>query len=274
MQRANNDVKRRIVIAIKTTGNEPDDGHRMTEIACVEMMGLEPTGNNFHTFLFPGTEDDNTLMDSCKAEYEQSERLQKNTNAARSTIAAMRKVPRFTDVEAASIATKGVPEYLQEKLWQAPEFSEIETDLMKYLRMTPDTVVVSHDMGRLKKFFRNEMTEKNWAEFEKQFHDPKHGMMQKTRKFRAAGLYAQSDSTWSKNLGFEPICMQFGVSVKDRTRYSAMQDALMMAEALRSRKEVKMKNIQHFPKSKFFREQPEAVEPEAAKPQQRVRRKR
>lgn len=245
-----NDAKRRIVIGFKTTGDKPEDGDRMTELACVELMGLEQTGNNFHTFLFPGNDMEVALMQECENEFANSERLQPGNHAEQHTIAAMRKVPGFTDQEAVLMAKMGVPAYLTDKMWEAPEFRDIEQSLMNYLRAYPNTVIVTHDIGRLKKFFRSEMTAANWKEFSENFHDPKHGMMQKVHKFRPADLFPKAKGTWTKGLGFEPICEHFDVSTENRTRYSAMQDALMLADVVRHRKVEKMDNIRAFPKSK------------------------
>lgn len=247
-----NDAKRRIVVAFKTTGDKPENGERMTELACVELMGLEQTGNNFHTFLFPDQDEETTLMHACEQEFNASETLKPGNHAEQHTVAAMRKVPGFTDAEAVQMTTTGMPAYLVGKLWEAPEFREVEASLMNYLRMTPNAVIVTHDIGRLKKFFRNEMTEANWKEFSERFHDPKHGMMQKVHKLRPAGLFPKSKGTWSKGLGFEPICEHFDVPTEKRTRYSAMQDALMLAEVVRQRKAMKMEEIHSLPDSKSY----------------------
>ncbi|HTM63770.1 MAG TPA: hypothetical protein VL360_04650 [Gammaproteobacteria bacterium] len=248
MQRMN-DAKRRIIIAIKTSGYEPKDGDRITEIAAVEMMGLEKTGNNFHTFLNPGTGN----LTKCAEEYERTDKLKADTDASEKTIEAMRHVPRlFTTTEREVIDKVGMPIYLTESLRHAPDFQAIENKLMDYLRMYPDTVIITHDIGRLKKFLRNEMTKENWEELEKRFHDTKHGMMQKVHKLRKVEppLYPKSKGVWSKGLKFDEICKYFGVSVDGRTYYGAMQDALMLADVVCKRKEVKMANIHLFPASK------------------------
>lgn len=44
---------RRIVLDTETTGLEPSLGHRVIEIACVELSGRRPTGRNFHRYLNP-----------------------------------------------------------------------------------------------------------------------------------------------------------------------------------------------------------------------------
>lgn len=49
---------RRIVLDTETTGLEPSLGHRVIEIACVELFGRRPTGRNFHRYLNPDREID------------------------------------------------------------------------------------------------------------------------------------------------------------------------------------------------------------------------
>ena len=44
---------RQIVIDTETTGLEPQLGHRLIEIAGVELVNRQPTGNNFHRYLNP-----------------------------------------------------------------------------------------------------------------------------------------------------------------------------------------------------------------------------
>ena len=45
---------REIVIDTETTGLDPNDGHRIVEIACIELMHHVPTGRKFHRYLNPG----------------------------------------------------------------------------------------------------------------------------------------------------------------------------------------------------------------------------
>lgn len=241
-------AKRRVIVAIKTTGEKPENGDRITEIACVEMMDLDRTGNNFQTFLFPG----NRLMDKCANDYMTAPSIADHTRAAEFTTYAMKRAPGFSDADARAMERDGVPEFMMDALNNAPEFYEIEDAFMRYLRMTPDTVIIAHDTGRLKRFLRHEMTDKNWNEFEARFHDPKHGMMQKVHKFRPAGLFPESTGAWSKGLSFNAICTHFDVPVEGRTGYSAMQDALMLAAVVRNRKFVKENNIEMFPDSKSY----------------------
>src|SRR6201996_4786852 len=44
---------REIVFDTETTGFEPDDGHRIVEIGCVELMDHFPTGRTFQAYLNP-----------------------------------------------------------------------------------------------------------------------------------------------------------------------------------------------------------------------------
>lgn len=46
-------VKRQIVLDTETTGLEPERGHRIIEIGCVELMNRRPTGNTWHRYLCP-----------------------------------------------------------------------------------------------------------------------------------------------------------------------------------------------------------------------------
>jgi DNA polymerase-3 subunit epsilon len=49
---------RQIVMDTETTGLEPEQGHRIIEIGCVEMADRRLTGNNFHQYLQPDREID------------------------------------------------------------------------------------------------------------------------------------------------------------------------------------------------------------------------
>ncbi|PVV11618.1 MAG: DNA polymerase III subunit epsilon [gamma proteobacterium symbiont of Ctena orbiculata] len=49
---------RQIVLDTETTGLEPEQGHRIIEIGCVEMVDRRLTGNNFHQYLQPEREID------------------------------------------------------------------------------------------------------------------------------------------------------------------------------------------------------------------------
>ncbi len=45
---------REIVLDTETTGLDPTAGHRIIEIACVELLHHVPTGRNFHRYVNPG----------------------------------------------------------------------------------------------------------------------------------------------------------------------------------------------------------------------------
>ncbi len=49
---------RQIVLDTETTGLEPEQGHRIIEIGCVELIDRRLTGNNYHQFLQPDREID------------------------------------------------------------------------------------------------------------------------------------------------------------------------------------------------------------------------
>lgn len=46
-------MARQIVLDTETTGFEPKHGHRLVEIACVEVIDFLPTGQVFHTYVDP-----------------------------------------------------------------------------------------------------------------------------------------------------------------------------------------------------------------------------
>jgi DNA polymerase-3 subunit epsilon len=49
---------RRIVLDTETTGLEPAEGHRIIELACLEIDGRRATGRHFHRFVNPGRDID------------------------------------------------------------------------------------------------------------------------------------------------------------------------------------------------------------------------
>lgn len=51
-------MRRLIVLDTETTGLEPEQGHRIIEIGCIEMIDRRLTGNNFHQYLQPDREID------------------------------------------------------------------------------------------------------------------------------------------------------------------------------------------------------------------------
>src|ERR1700679_2478979 len=46
-------MTREIVLDTETTGLDPRSGHRLIEIACVELDDLIPTGRSFHCYIDP-----------------------------------------------------------------------------------------------------------------------------------------------------------------------------------------------------------------------------
>jgi DNA polymerase-3 subunit epsilon len=44
---------REIVLDTETTGLDPDEGHRIVEIACIELLHHVPTGRKFHRYVNP-----------------------------------------------------------------------------------------------------------------------------------------------------------------------------------------------------------------------------
>lgn len=44
---------REIVMDTETTGLDPDNGDRIVEIGCIEIINHKPTGNNFHEYINP-----------------------------------------------------------------------------------------------------------------------------------------------------------------------------------------------------------------------------
>src|SRR3978361_1935993 len=46
-------MAREIILDVETTGLDPKSGHRVIELACVELEAFIPTGNNFHRLIHP-----------------------------------------------------------------------------------------------------------------------------------------------------------------------------------------------------------------------------
>ncbi len=44
---------REIVLDTETTGLDPNQGHRLVELGCVELLNRIPTGATFHVYLNP-----------------------------------------------------------------------------------------------------------------------------------------------------------------------------------------------------------------------------
>lgn len=55
--------ERQIVLDTETTGLEPEQGHRIIEIGCVELVERRLTGNNFHVYLQPDREIDEAAVE-------------------------------------------------------------------------------------------------------------------------------------------------------------------------------------------------------------------
>lgn len=51
-------MSRVIVLDTETTGLDPKTGHRLVELACVELVELTPTGETFHRYIHPDREID------------------------------------------------------------------------------------------------------------------------------------------------------------------------------------------------------------------------
>ena len=49
---------RQVILDTETTGLEPEAGHRIIEIGCVEMVNRRKTGRTFHRYLRPDREID------------------------------------------------------------------------------------------------------------------------------------------------------------------------------------------------------------------------
>ena len=54
---------RQIILDTETTGLDPEQGHRIIEIGCVEMINRRLTGNNFHQYLQPDREIDEAAIE-------------------------------------------------------------------------------------------------------------------------------------------------------------------------------------------------------------------
>jgi DNA polymerase-3 subunit epsilon len=53
---------RQIIVDTETTGLEPEQGHRIIEIGCVEVLNRRPTGKTFHRYIKPDREVDPGAM--------------------------------------------------------------------------------------------------------------------------------------------------------------------------------------------------------------------
>src|SRR5512135_1328628 len=50
------DLMREIVLDTETTGLDPNQGHRLVELGCIELLNRIPTGATFHRYLNPERE--------------------------------------------------------------------------------------------------------------------------------------------------------------------------------------------------------------------------
>ena len=57
---------REVVLDIETTGLEYKQGHKIIEIACVELSNFVPTGKNYHTFINPERESSSSAKEKHK----------------------------------------------------------------------------------------------------------------------------------------------------------------------------------------------------------------
>src|SRR5688572_12649457 len=51
-------MAREIILDVETTGIDPRQGHRVIEIACIELDDFIPTGKHFHRLIHPDREID------------------------------------------------------------------------------------------------------------------------------------------------------------------------------------------------------------------------
>lgn len=55
-------MSRQVILDTETTGLNPDDGHNVIEIGCVEMIARKLTGHNYHQYIKPDKEIDLEAM--------------------------------------------------------------------------------------------------------------------------------------------------------------------------------------------------------------------
>lgn len=200
--------KRHVVLAIKTTGFDKEIDC-MTQIACVEMKDGKLTGKTYQTYL---RIDDDALREKCEALY-----LEKLTPAD---------------------ANK-----LIEGLQAAPQFSDIEKELLEFLSKDNAKVIV-HYKKHVLDFLRAAMSEQG---LEKLNSLRMENMISKVTKLSKQGDYhagqypAEVDGkkpnykNQQARKRFDDVCSELGVSTRRRTGYDAMQDADMLARAERAR---------------------------------------
>lgn len=205
--------KRHVVLAIKTTNSHqynPVEGDRLTQIACVEMVNGELTGNNFNAFVRITDAD---LFEAAKAIYRDN-----------------------LSHEAAN--------ELIHHLDTAPDFQKTQADLLAYLSRHPDTKIIVHYKKYVLDFLRQAMDAKGMEALEK---FPMENMISKSAKMAKSGLYLggrygselksgkEKVSNSRAFYKFDMICQEYDVSTRLRTDFSAIQDAEMLARAEKNR---------------------------------------
>ena len=56
-------MHRQIILDTETTGLDPKSGHRVIEIGCIELVNRKFTGEQFHVYLNPDRESDETALE-------------------------------------------------------------------------------------------------------------------------------------------------------------------------------------------------------------------
>jgi DNA polymerase-3 subunit epsilon len=74
-------MERQIILDTETTGLAPEEGHRIIEIGCIEVVGRRPSGRKFHRYLNPEREIDAGAADVHGL-----------------TLETLRECPRFQDI--------------------------------------------------------------------------------------------------------------------------------------------------------------------------------
>lgn len=209
---------RHVVLAIKSTGFKPEEGHVLTQIACVEMINGKLTKNDFSSFI---KVTDNKQLDACKTLYRTTDKL-KSDDA----------------------------EELIVNLESAPAFKEVQAKLLAYLNQDANTKIIVHFKKYVLDFMRAQLTKEGLETFSK---FPMENMMSKAAKLSHQGEYhggtypKQVSNDREKHLPgrtfykFEQICKEFDVSTRRRTGFDAEQDANMLARAEHNRLTMKAK---------------------------------
>lgn len=216
--------KRHVVMAIKTTNfhqYNPEEGDKLTQIACVEMIDGELTGNDFTAYVKLTDAD---MFEAAKKLYRE-------------------KLDRPAADE------------LITNMASAQDFAKTQAELLAYLARDADTKIIVHYKKYVLDFLRKTMDATGVEALEKL---PMENMISKASKMAKAGLYqggryASEVKTGKEKVAdtrsfykFDMICNEYGVSTRLRTDFSAKQDAEMLAKAERARL---VKKQQHVAKS-------------------------